>query len=606
MVVLLLPFIGSGTTFMAEAEAGTGKQDPGKVSPSQKRGKKPARKQTADPPAVQPEPVSPAPAPLTKPVTPAPVMEPLSRADEVYFSVLEFHVEGNTLLPQEKVDQVLEPYKGFAQKIADIDKARAALEKTYHELGYPTALVTVPEQTVETGTVRLKVIESRIGEVSVTGNRYYSTERILDKLPSLRPGAIIYEPTLSKELADVNANPDRQVSPVLKPGKDQEAVDLELKVKDRLPLHAKITGDNKGAITTPSNRLTMEVQYTNLWDKEHILTLQTVQTPTNWGAVQTYGFTYVAPFKHDRLFSLYFAKSMSNSVLAGTGLPAGGGEIGIAGNATITGIRYTEPFKTFRDYHHQMTFGADYKRLEQTTAQFPSGLGTAVVSSPIQYTPLSVSYSGYVPHDLGVTSGSMLAKGYVAGTIPGGSKQDFAGNPNDPFNQPGNRKGSTGTFVVFQGSLDRTQQLPEGFLVTAHMDGQWANEPLIAAEEYFAGGMDTVRGYKQYETIGDDAARFRVEGLTPPVTIPFDRMVNARLKLDVRFAAFYDAAFLWVLRPQPGQADRFQLEGVGGGVRARLDPLNLNIRIDEGFALRNATLTQKGDTFLHFMLEMAF
>jgi hemolysin activation/secretion protein len=412
---------------------------------------------------------------------------------------------------------------------------------------------------------------------------------------------------MTKELAALNANPDRQVSPVLKPIKEPGLVDLELKTTDRLPGHAKLSADNRGPITTPRNRLLAEAQYTNLWDREHIVTVQTVQTPTDWGAVQTYGFTYAAPLPNEQLAALYFAKTMSNSVLAGTALPAGaGGDIGIAGNATVTGVRYTVPFKALGPFRHQVTLGLDYKRLEKTTAMFPSGLGTAVVLSTIQYTPMSLSYSGYIQDRYGVTSASSGIKGYAAGMIPGGDTEDFGGNPNDPLNQPGNRKGSTGNFIVLQGSLERFQLLPEEFSVTAHADGQWANEPLIPAEEYFAGGLDTVRGYQQFEAIGDNAVRARLEGLSPAFPIAFDRTVAPRLKLDVKFAAFYDAAFLWVRRPQPGQTDRFQLEGVGGGIRALLSPFNLKLHLDQGFALRNAVVTKKGDSFVHFAVEIGF
>jgi hemolysin activation/secretion protein len=125
----------------------------------------------------------------------------------------------------------------------------------------------------------------------MVGNTYYSRYNSLAKLPSLRPGTLIHEPTLIKELDAVNVNPDCKIAPVLKPGKETGTVDIELKVDERLPLHARVIGDNKGPFTTPANRLTAEIQYTNLWDEDHILSLQTTQTPEEWGAVQAYGFS---------------------------------------------------------------------------------------------------------------------------------------------------------------------------------------------------------------------------------------------------------------------------------------------------------------------------
>jgi hypothetical protein len=45
---------------------------------------------------------------------------------------------------------------------------------------------------------------------------------------------------------------------------------------------------------------------------------------------------------------------------------------------------------------------------------------------------------------------------------------------------------------------------------------------------------------------------------------------------------------------------------VGGGIRAQLAPYNLNFQLDQGVALHDATATRKGDTFVHFLLSIAY
>jgi hemolysin activation/secretion protein len=40
--------------------------------------------------------------------------------------------------------EVLAPYLGPSQTVADVDAARAALELAYRDEGYPTVLVVVP------------------------------------------------------------------------------------------------------------------------------------------------------------------------------------------------------------------------------------------------------------------------------------------------------------------------------------------------------------------------------------------------------------------------------------------------------------------------------
>ena len=528
---------------------------------------------------------------------------------EKRFQITSYLVEGNAILEQAKVDSVLQPYKGPDRQLSDIESARSELEKAYHQAGYPTVVVMLPEQTIESGVVKLQVLEGRLVQIMVTGNQHYDWLNIRGKLPSLQPGALIYEPTFVKELGAVNGNPDLKVAPVLKPGTEPGTVDLELKVQDRLPVHGKLEADNRGPITTPQNRLIAEVQHTNLFGGDEILTVNTVQTPTDWGAVQNYGASFVYPVKWpDHLLAVYGSKSQSSSVLAGSAISiGGGGDISIAGNATVAGFRYIFPIFSGGTNTHQVSVGADYKQLESTNATFPDG-GSAVVLGALRYTPASLAYTGFYPDQLGLTKFGLSAKGYIAGTIPGGTEEDFARTATNPSGQ---RKGSTGTFAVLQGGFDRVQPLPGNFTLALHADGQWGSQPLIPAEGYFAGGFDTVRGYQQFEAIGDNAVRGRAELTTPEVlAIPIDRIWQRRRSADytirVKLAAFYDAAQLWVQDAQPGQTSQFRLEGVGGGIRVKFPKDVGQLIIDQGFALQDTAITKQGDTFVHFSVGLAF
>ena len=605
LVAVSFLYSGSGTAWGAVLPPA--EQPPAKTAP-QKKGSRPKKRPKAAAKEVPP----PAPAPPSEAETsrPAPPMpaeslekeKPAPEPEEFVFPVGEYLVEGNTLLPPGKVNEVLAKYRGPARRVRDIEEARVSLEKAYHTSGYPTVLVVTPEQTVESGVVRLQVIESRLGQVRVLGNRYFSAENILRKLPSLRPGAVVHEPTLVQELDIVNANPDRQVAPVLKAGKEFGTADLDLKVKDRLPLHWRLEANNRGTPNTDEKRLNASVQYANLFDREHILSLQTTQTPENFGAIQVYGFSYVAPVKGlDHLIAVYGAHSKSASTLDGSALPVSQGDILVAGNADVAGARFIFPVAPGGPVTHQLTLGADYKSLGKSEARFPGELGTALITNPIKYLPFSIGYTGLRQDRLGLTNGSLTVKGYVAGLVPGGAREDFAGDPADPVNKPGNRAGSTGTFGVVQAGLERVQNLPGDVRLSAKVDGQWANEPLIAAEQYFAGGLESVRGYVENEILGDHAVRGRVEVLSPLLA----DFLDPDWKAGMRAAVFYDAAYLWVRRPQPGQHDRFQIEGAGVGVRMKLLGY-LKIHLDQAWALRDAVITQKMDTFTHFSVEVGF
>jgi len=520
-------------------------------------------------------------------------------ADET-FTIQNFFVQGNNLLLPDRVDAILAPFLGQGRRFSDIEKARASLEQAYRELGYPTVAVTVPEQTVEYGVITLRVYEGRLKSIDVTNARFFSSGYVRAKLPSIRLDGLLYEPTVLKQLDALNTNPDLKVVPILKPSDDPERLNLELKVKDRPPVHGKVELNNRGVPTTPRDRLNFAVQYTNLFDADHVITLQTSQTPQDWGAVAVYSGNYVMPLgSPDQQLILYGATAKSRAKLNGSPLAIGGG-FDIVGNSVIAGTRYLFPIASGGSVKHQLSVGLDYKHLDASEATFP-GLGTSVVSNAISYTPASVGYSGIKPDSWGLTKLTASARGYVAGITPGGSEQDFAGNPQDPLNKPGVCYKCTGTFAVLQGGINRYQSLPREFQLSLKADGQWANEPVPPTEKYFAGGMESVRGYREYEALGDDAAHASVELISPPIP----QFPGENIRRSLRLVAFYELAYLWVKEPAPGQTPRQFLEGAGFGLRATLSDY-VRFRYDSAWTLQSGPFTPRGAYYGHFSLEMVF
>src|SRR5208283_4526763 len=108
------------------------------------------------------------------------------------FEIRTFELSGNSLFTEEKLQEIVKTFTGAGKTAADVEKARDALEKFYHDAGYPAVLVNIPEQTIKGGIVKLQVIESRIGRVKISGNRYFTSEKMMRDLQSFNPGEILY------------------------------------------------------------------------------------------------------------------------------------------------------------------------------------------------------------------------------------------------------------------------------------------------------------------------------------------------------------------------------------------------------------------------------
>lgn len=500
--------------------------------------------------------------------------------ENVSFEIRAFEVEGNTLFSEREIFPVLEPFMGSDKTADDVEEARDQLERFHHEKGYPTVLVNIPEQTVDQGMVKLRVIESKIGRVKVTGNRYFTMEKILRDLPSLRPGKILYVPRVQEELARINRSPGFKVAPVLMPGKEPGTVHVELKVKDRLPLHGSVEVNNRSTQDTTDLRLNTMIRYDNLWQKEHSIGLQYQTSPEDMDEVQVVAGSYVlpTPWNHDHVLALYGIWSDSDTAF-GEGFE-------VIGKGNIFGARYIKPLPPYKLYTHNITLGVDYKDFDETTG-FQEEEGD--LKTPMTYVPFSFSYSASLSDRWGRTS------------LSAALNMSFRGLVSDQREFEDKRYRAKGNYVYGTLGVERMQNLPVDMQLFVKLDGQVADQPLISNEQYSAGGMGNVRGYKETEVLGDDAFHATAEFSAPDLGKLF--------KISQHFGCtpylFYDVATLRVRAPLEGQDSSPSIQGVGVGIRGYISRL-LQYEADWAVALSDTDDTDKGDSLFHFKVKCEF
>ena len=105
------------------------------------------------------------------------------------------------------------------------------------------------------------------------------------------------------------------------------------------------------------------------------------------------------------------------------------------------------------------------------------------------------------------------------------------------------------------GGVQRTQDLIAGRQIVCQGGRPGFGSPLINNEQYAAGGLDNVRGYRETEALGDSAVHCTVE-LRAPEMVKSHGIGNG--KLECTPYIFYDLANLFVLDPLPGQQVDFR------------------------------------------------
>lgn len=489
------------------------------------------------------------------------------------FDILEYQVGGNTVLPSGKIEETVYAHMGEKKSIADVEAARAALEQAYRSAGYPTVFVNIPEQDVNAGVVRLEVSEGDVERLRVVGSRYYSLGSIKERVPELAEGKVPHFPTVQKQLASVNRGADRQVAPVLRPGKSPGKVEVDLKVQDQSPFHGNIELNNRYSANTTHTRLSGSVRYDNLWQLDHSLGLNFLVTPENTDETKVLSATYLIPDDGD-YWAFYAVDSKSDIAAVG--------DFNSIGRGRIYGLRFIHTMPGLEGYHHTITLGADYKDFEQTVD----------VQTPVSYMPFSLVYDGTIQGDKGQETQMSLGLTFAMRGIADDTIDcEFNSTSTQEISEfECARPGAKANFAHLRFDIKHTQPLLAGWELFANFTSQLSNQPLIPQEQFSVGGADSVRGYLESNSLGDHGYAASLELRTPS----FARFLSSQIT-DFHALAFYDVGHAWVEDPLPEETEHFKLASIGAGLQIKGWRGVLGT-LDYARALSDAGEVESGDT----------
>lgn len=85
----------------------------------------------------------------------------------VTFPLKTVKIQGITVLPHDRVEALIAPFRGKTVSLADLQGVADKITKLYADAGYGLSFAVVPEQDVENGVVRLVAIEVYIDKITV-------------------------------------------------------------------------------------------------------------------------------------------------------------------------------------------------------------------------------------------------------------------------------------------------------------------------------------------------------------------------------------------------------------------------------------------------------
>jgi hemolysin activation/secretion protein len=491
-------------------------------------------------------------------------------------TINEFTVTGNHILSEDDVDNAVYPFLGPGQTIASVDEARAALQSLYQDKGYKTVSVIIPPQHVVGGVVTLQVIEEPVGRLRINGSRYFSLDKIKQQAPSLAPGKVPNFNDIKHDIIALNQWPDRTVIPTLQAGIVPRTVDVDLNVKDTLPLHGSLELNNRYSAETTPLRVNASLTYDNLFQRGDTINLTFQIAPQAPKDAEVFSGSYLAHVPGVDWLTLLLYGLVSNSNVATVG------STNVVGKGQVVGTRALLTLPGGNGFFETLSAGIDYKHFDQDVT-----LGGSSLPTPITYYPLTATYSASWTGLNGQTQ------------LDVGPTFNIRGLGSNPATFDNKRYEAESNFIYVRGDLSRQQDLPFGLQAFAKTQFQISNEPLVNTEQFSVGGQDTVRGYLESEVLGDNAIIGSLEIRTPALTY-LGPKVN-----DWRAFFFSEGGQASILQPLPDQQAIFDLASVGVGTRIELVD-HLNGSVDLAVPLITSVNTKSGHPRVEFRVWVAF
>lgn len=491
--------------------------------------------------------------------------------------IREYRVRGNKQLKPIEIEEAVYPFMGPGRSEKDVEEARLALEKIYKSKGFQSVYVQVPQQTGARGIIFMEVTEAPVGRLRVKGAHYFLPSKIKEQAPSMKEGTVPNFNEITKDIIELNRWRDRKITPELRAGVVPGTVDIDLKVEDKLPLHGSLSLDNQYNANTVPYRLNGSISYGNLWQMGHTLGLSFQVAPEKPSDGTVFSAFYQAPVPDVQGLSVMLTGTIQDSNIS----TLGGGAV--IGKGQIIGLRFMKTLPAEQGYFHSLSFGMDWKNFIQDVKA-----GGAVISSPIQYYPLTLAYSASHVSDHSYTEFNASVVLHLTGM--GGSRSEFAARR---FNAKDN-------FFYFRADLSHTHDLPGGFQLYTHAQGQAAPQALINTEQIAAGGLNTVRGYLIATQLGDSGVIGSMEFRSPSFIGSAKEKDN-----EWRVYGFLDGGKLFVNSTLPGEKRTHDLGSFGVGSRFRY--LNhFTGSLDLGMPLVTQPNALAHDLYLTFRVGMDF
>jgi hemolysin activation/secretion protein len=492
-----------------------------------------------------PQPQQPQPQPSPLRVTPAPALpgQPVTPSGGATMLVRQFRFSGNTVFSNAELGRITATYLNRPVNFAELGKARDAISKLYIDKGYTTSGAYIPQQTSRDGVVEIRILEGRLGQVTVAMTGRLHRNYVRSRLLRAAKGPLNV-PRLLEALRLLQANPlIKTITANLSASPEPGISNLQVKVISNRSARRAVAMDNGRNPQTGSFRRGADLGDANLLGYGDDFSL----AYRNSDGSNDLQLSYQIPINSSDLSLTVLYRDLNSWVIEEP-LSA----LNLTSNYKQWFIGLRQPI--LRRVDQELALGISLNKQDNKGLYldgFPYPGRGVDLNGESRVATLSFSQDW-----LQRSSSDVLAvrsefavglKGWDT-TIP----YDYGIDPNSP--EP--------NFLLWRGDGQYVRQLAKDTLLIARGRVQVTHNPLPAVEQFGLGGLGSVQGYQSNSLLTDSGLFGSIE-LAVPV-LRWQR--GGGIVQLVPFAAFGSG---WNSGPAPQPVVNF-LSSIGLGLQVRL------------------------------------
>ena len=481
------------------------------------------------PPSPQPPTLAPTPLP--------PIEQERQEKPGLKVRVKRIEIRGNTVFTSTELRGIIHGYENRELTNDDIEAVRVALTMHYIKRGYATSGAIIPDQDLENGVLVVEIVEGQLAGIDVEGNNWFRAGYLRSRVRR-GAGPPLNVLPLQEQLQLLQLDPRfTRVTAELQPGLALGQSTLNLKVTEASPFKVRFDVNNYQSPSVGGVQGIVTVEHQNLTGFGDTLSIQYGRSR---GVNPLLNLRYTLPLHpSNTMLSLQYRRS------AFAVIEEPFKALNIENKAEILSVGLRQPLYRSVQHEFALSLGGDYEQnesfLQGEPFEFVAGATNGVFK--IAAGRFGQDYTYRAARDMVfLTSRFSLGLGNV---LDSSSSSIVPGS-------------ADGRFFAWLGEAQYLRQfdLLRSQLVARAM-AQLTPDHLFPLEQMAVGGRYSVRGYREFSLVRDNAALASLEARVPFYTTAsgFDTLW---------LAAFIDYGRAW--NAQVPTPDPSTLASVGGGL----------------------------------------